>query len=237
MNVEKVMEKGYTCLLCRPKDATPPHLDLNPLQSIEGEPPINILRPRIESENVKVSFSVGAIFDQSQASKLRRSSRRMVSRWQVLEWLTSNNKCRRRWEWQRKKLLHRGSKQFARLCDVMVILVACRRAQSKSTLAAIKKPPGDEKSIGISTMISGHVTTAPSNAITTSDCPTLTCLIKSSSSHLTFDPTLSLNCADKDAIGNHVTSVFSRSLSQDQTGEDFVDLHPRIRSQRLYCCF
>nr|CAB3263200.1 uncharacterized protein LOC104266115 [Phallusia mammillata] len=56
-DIEKVLEKGYTCILCRPKGTTPPHLDLNP-HSMDGDPSTGIYpgRTRSDAEAVKVSF-------------------------------------------------------------------------------------------------------------------------------------------------------------------------------------
>ncbi|CAK8671690.1 unnamed protein product [Clavelina lepadiformis] len=54
-DIEKVLEKGYTCLFCRPKGSTPPHLDLNPPQTFDGDPMTGLYigRTRSDAEQVK----------------------------------------------------------------------------------------------------------------------------------------------------------------------------------------
>ena len=55
-DIEKVLEKGYSCVFCRPKGSIPPHLDLNPPNAFEGDPSSGIYlgRTRSDVEQVKV---------------------------------------------------------------------------------------------------------------------------------------------------------------------------------------
>ena len=58
-DIEKVLEKGYTCYLCRPKGATPPHLEINPPHPFSDlDVGLSFGRTRSEIEPVKVSFII-----------------------------------------------------------------------------------------------------------------------------------------------------------------------------------
>ena len=57
------MEKGYTCRLCRPPGATPPHLDLNPPQISAVESCVDkfMVKARVEAEVVVKVRSLPAV--------------------------------------------------------------------------------------------------------------------------------------------------------------------------------
>ena len=53
-DIEKVLEIGYECYFCRPKDATPPHLMLVSQNADQDQSNMYLGRTRSEVENVKV---------------------------------------------------------------------------------------------------------------------------------------------------------------------------------------
>lgn len=58
MDIEKVLEMGYECCACRPKDATPPHMVLAAQSDSQDQGNFYMGRTRVEVENVKVSWKV-----------------------------------------------------------------------------------------------------------------------------------------------------------------------------------
>nr|XP_018672362.2 histone-lysine N-methyltransferase 2D-like [Ciona intestinalis] len=71
-DIEKVLEKGYVCILCRPKGATPPHLDLNPAPSFEGELGVFPGRTRSDSEVVKEYHKDGVALTTAGLQHIQR---------------------------------------------------------------------------------------------------------------------------------------------------------------------